>query len=552
MGHSKWLVTPSAQSRRTGAGGEGLRTVRGMSRTPPSCMVARYAAGRRVGALALGVALGVALLLAGPAGPVGGRSVAGAAPVPHLSAATESSWSGYTSAGFARSVSVAVTVPTVTCAPGENSAASIWAGIDGWTSGTVEQDGVEAACQGGHPAYWAWWEMFSGTDAQGPLAVAVHPGDAVRITVADVGSHKYTFTVTNTTTTVTRSTTQSQPTAEDNSGECIVEDPFGTGSQVPYANYGVVHVSACLVNGTPSASGTVVTGGTPIGAMGNTIQMTGTGGTAANAVPSPLVGGSAFTVTRSFAPATTNLPGPVTGIAALPDGTGYWLVNGAGAVSPHGLAGRYGAMAGRPLNSPIAHIVSSPTGRGYWMVAGDGGIFAFGDAGFFGSMGATRLNKPVVSLAPSATGRGYWLVASDGGIFAFGDAGFHGSMGGAPLNQPVVGMAADPATGGYWLVATDGGVFAFAAPFLGSTGGAPQASPINGIDMTDSGSGYRFLSSSGIVFSYGTAAARGYPTDVPGGRQFSGMDEDATTAGYWLLRTDGQVYAYNAPDLGSR
>ena len=72
------------------------------------------------------------------------------------------------------------------------------------------------------------------------------------------------------------------------------------------------------------------------------------------------------------------------------------------------------------------------------------------------------------------------------------------------------------------------------------------------VDMTDSGSGYRFLSSSGIVFSYGTAAARGYPTDVPGGRQFSGMDEDATTAGYWLLRTDGQVYAYNAPDLGSR
>ncbi len=124
-------------------------------------------------------------------------------------------------------------------------------------------------------------------------------------------------------------------------------------------------------------------------------------------------------------------PGPVTGIAAPPSGSGYWLADAEGAVSAHNLPG-YGSMAGTPLNAPITHIVATPDGGGYWLVAADGGTFAFGDAGFYGSMGGRPLNAPVVNLAPTPDGRGYWLVASDGGIFAFGDAAFDGSMGGGP------------------------------------------------------------------------------------------------------------------------
>ena len=89
-------------------------------------------------------------------------------------------------------------------------------------------------------------------------------------------------------------------------------------------------------------------------------------------------------------------------------------------------------------------IAATPDGQGYWEVASDGGIFSFGDAGFFGSMGGTPLNKPVVGIASTPDGQGYWEVASDGGIFSFGDAGFFGSMGGTPLNKPIVGMAAHP------------------------------------------------------------------------------------------------------------
>ncbi len=58
---------------------------------------------------------------------------------------------------------------------------------------------------------------------------------------------------------------------------------------------------------------------------------------------------------------------------------------------------------GRPgrltLNKPIVGVAATPDGKGYWLVASDGGIFAFGDAAFYGSTGALTLNKPIVGMA---------------------------------------------------------------------------------------------------------------------------------------------------------
>ncbi len=42
------------------------------------------------------------------------------------------------------------------------------------------------------------------------------------------------------------------------------------------------------------------------------------------------------------------------------------------------------------LNQPIVGMAATPDGGGYWLVASDGGIFAFGDAPFWGSAGGTR------------------------------------------------------------------------------------------------------------------------------------------------------------------
>jgi hypothetical protein len=245
------------------------------------------------------------------------------------------------------------------------------------------------------------------------------------------------------------------------------------------------------------------------------------------------------------------LAGPVVGIAATPNGSGYWLTNAAGGVSALGSAVSYGSMSGTALQAPITHIVSTPDGKGYWLVAADGGIFTFGDAGFFGSMGGKHLNAPVVDVAPTADGGGYWLVASDGGVFSFGDAKFQGSMGNTHLNKPVVGITADDATGGYWLVASDGGIFSFGgAPFYGSTGGKVLNKPVNGMTPTADGGGYYFVASDGGTFAFGDATYQGSAvgsTAAP----IVGMAVDSATGGYWLVGSDGGIFSFGAPFYGA-
>jgi len=184
----------------------------------------------------------------------------------------------------------------------------------------------------------------------------------------------------------------------------------------------------------------------------------------------------------------------------------YRMVASDGGIFAFGDAGFHGSMGGRPLNAPIVGMAATPDGGGYWEVASDGGIFAFGDARFDGSMGGQPLNAPIVGVAADPAG-GYWEVASDGGIFAF-DTTFYGSMGGRPLDAPIVGMAATPDGGGYWEVASDGGIFAFDAPFLGSMGGQHLDRPVVGLAASPTG-GYWEVASDGGLFSFGGAGFAG-------------------------------------------
>ena len=66
-------------------------------------------------------------------------------------------------------------------------------------------------------------------------------------------------------------------------------------------------------------------------------------------------------------------------------------------------------------------MAAMPDGRGYWLVAADGGVFGFGDAGFYGNTYTigleNELTKPMVGMAAMPDGKGYWLVAADGGVF---------------------------------------------------------------------------------------------------------------------------------------
>ena len=249
------------------------------------------------------------------------------------------------------------------------------------------------------------------------------------------------------------------------------------------------------------------------------------------------------------APSSTALDQPVVGMAAAPDGHGYWLVATDGGVFGLGGARFYGSMGGRPLNQPEVGMAATPDGQGYWLVAADGGVFSFGDAPFYGSMGARPLHRPVVGMAATPDGGGYWLVAADGGVFSFGDAPFYGSMGGRALNRPVVGMAAPDGTG-YWLVAADGGVFSFGdAPFHGSLVGRPLYRPAVGIAATPDGQGYWLAAADGGVFAFGDAPFRGSMGGRPLYRPAVGMAADPV-GGYWLTAADGGVFAFGAPFLG--
>jgi hypothetical protein len=140
-------------------------------------------------------------------------------------------------------------------------------------------------------------------------------------------------------------------------------------------------------------------------------------------------------------------------MAPAPDDNSYWLVASDGGIFSFGQlrysgdyllgsdAQYYGSTGNTTLNRPIVGLAATPDGGGYWLVASDGGVFSFGDAQFYGSTGGRTLDRPIVGMAATPDGRGYWLVASDGGIFNFGDAHFDGSAGDVLLNQPIVGMA---------------------------------------------------------------------------------------------------------------
>ncbi len=197
-------------------------------------------------------------------------------------------------------------------------------------------------------------------------------------------------------------------------------------------------------------------------------------------------------------------------------------------VTSHGAVPALGPAGGLPSSQPVVGVAATPDGGGYWLVASDGGVFAFGDARFSGSMGGVHLSQPVVGMAATPDGGGYWLVASDGGVFAFGDARFSGSMGGVHLNQPVVGMAS-PDGGGYWLVASDGGVFAFGdARFYGSDaglGGAPT------VAVAGRPEGYWLVhGAAGIQVGLASGAS---------GPAVTALQQRLQGLGYWLGSADG-------------
>jgi Peptidase A4 family len=151
------------------------------------------------------VAMGGALALAGPAALAAitnPSSASGCQYVSYASGCVSPNWSGYVSRNPAPTTPVAtrVTLPSIAC----NTAGSVsmWVGYDGWTTNTVEQDGVTGHCNGpgAKAQYYLWYELFKQScfvsvcygslyniyEQRIPITYSLAAGDAVDLFVARI------------------------------------------------------------------------------------------------------------------------------------------------------------------------------------------------------------------------------------------------------------------------------------------------------------------------------------------------------------------------------
>jgi len=113
-----------------------------------------------------------------------------------------SNWAGY---GLLddrfTSVSAEWTQPEVDCSNGREANVSVWVGLDGVTSGTVQQTGTSTDCSedGTTPEYYAWYEIYP-APMKRAMTLAVHPGDQLRARVDALDKQLYGLTLENLTT----------------------------------------------------------------------------------------------------------------------------------------------------------------------------------------------------------------------------------------------------------------------------------------------------------------------------------------------------------------
>jgi hypothetical protein len=180
------------------------------------------------------------------------RAVPGA-PNHKISNSTSTNWAGYAvTGGTYKTVTSSWVQPAVTCSGTAYS--SFWVGIDGDTSGTVEQTGTESDCNGSTPVYSSWYEMYPKFPVNYPDPVS--PGDHFTATVATDGKGSFTLTLSNTTRGWTESVAKRLKSARLASAEVIAEAPSSSGGVLPLANFGTASFSGSQVNGSALTSTT--------------------------------------------------------------------------------------------------------------------------------------------------------------------------------------------------------------------------------------------------------------------------------------------------------
>ena len=210
---------------------------------------------------------------------VGGSAASAAvvrhAPAHKISHSSSTNWSGYdVTGGTYRTVSASWVQPTVKCT--STAYSSFWVGIDGDTSGTVEQIGTDADCNGATPVYYAWYEMYPKYPVNSRNTVL--PGDHFNASVSTDGRGSFTLRLTNATRGWTNTISAKLRSAKLASAEVIAEAPSSSSGVLPLANFGTVSFSGSTVNGavltssTPGIQSITMKSGTTVKAQPSSIS----------------------------------------------------------------------------------------------------------------------------------------------------------------------------------------------------------------------------------------------------------------------------------------
>jgi hypothetical protein len=186
-------------------------------------------------------------------------------------------WGGYavTGTGFT-SAKGSWIVPTVTCSKSPNAWVSVWVGIDGFDSDTVEQTGTTAWCNKTTAEYFTWYELYPAGSVT-ITTVPSKPGNKISAEVSYNGS-EFTVEITDETTGKSFSKTQAVSGAKRTSAEWIAESPYWVTSTD--FDYGILNLADFTtasfgddytgITGTNSATDSTVSG--PISDFGSAVN----------------------------------------------------------------------------------------------------------------------------------------------------------------------------------------------------------------------------------------------------------------------------------------
>jgi hypothetical protein len=161
---------------------------------------------------------------------------------------TSGNWAGYaaTSKGDYE-VTEAYTVffvPSISCGSVEPTLSDQWTGIDGFSSSTVEQEGVTEYCttNGGSPTYVAWFEFYP---ENVDYVMDVSAGDEIEAyTEFSYATDVFTVVLSDLTSSTGFYTFGNPESGVADSAECISENVVGEGTYY-LADYGTQYFDAC-------------------------------------------------------------------------------------------------------------------------------------------------------------------------------------------------------------------------------------------------------------------------------------------------------------------